>query len=370
MKWKTKAKSSTQIPHPICDLVKKTSPNNHLDPESVRKVLNKAAPDLPFEDRSIGWLVMLRIFPSYEKKWLTTMTKVGEYYRNRVEECSLQDWHERIWNHNMFMDFLEDSARTMIYIHNDVVRTRRFIVQLIDTKGKPDDDPEIDAIPEYNEHIRRIERALFVFAKEKPEFCYLQGFNEIMTVFYSCFIRANGLFNHNLDFVEAFAFKAFYKLMNLTGLSYYYTTQSRVDNISIILDRLNEVMAKFLPISSKEIQKYDIHPILYSLRWITLLFTQEYSLNNVLLIWDLIFTHIEEFQEIIVFICIAQISLVENRIIGSDYCQIMHTLQNLNLQDRSREVVLKASELFEKEHTGNILVSAVKWFFTMSSLPS
>ena len=165
-------------------------------------------------------------------------------------------------------------------IHGDIVRSGRLFFFLPERpilypQTKADQG---DVLFEFQEHLRRLERLLYVFRTFHSGMGYMQGFNEIASPFYYVILRPfrnhsghntenDGISSEMLDTVEVLTFHCFQKIMTNTTLSEFYTTQ---DHSSIIKHQLNtfeNLMKIHLPNCYDSIQHLNIHPVFYCLRW-------------------------------------------------------------------------------------------------------
>lgn len=183
----------------------------------------------------------------------------------------------------------------------------------------------------YNSNTRQLlQRILFTWTRENPEFGYKQGMNEIAAILFlinfsqkNCVdqvdanhieSRNNGCYEHNKfslerifgrDSVEADTYIMFNSVMNLFGLKYMFQStfnecspndsNSLNDsnkppivhmcvNIYGILEKVDNELYNHL------YREHGIEPQLIFLRWIRLLFSREFSnLNNSIIIWEYIF---------------------------------------------------------------------------------
>uniref|UniRef100_A0A2S2P0G1 TBC1 domain family member 13 n=1 Tax=Schizaphis graminum TaxID=13262 RepID=A0A2S2P0G1_SCHGA len=106
-----------------------------------------------------------------------------------------------------------------------------------------------------------------------------------------------------------------------------------------VTDRLKEND----PVVQSYLVKNEIYPQYYSFRWLTLLLSQEFSLPEVLRIWDSLFSDSQRFS-FLIDICCAMIVLIRDQILAGDFSTIVKLLQNYPNVETS-VILNKAAEL-------------------------
>ncbi|KIM80775.1 hypothetical protein PILCRDRAFT_9217 [Piloderma croceum F 1598] len=72
------------------------------------------------------------------------------------------------------------------------------------------------------------------------------------------------------------------------------------------------------PLLWKKLQATGIEPQIYGIRWLRLLFTREFSMQDAMILWDGLFACDPTF-EIVQWICVAMLLRIRNKLIPSDY---------------------------------------------------
>ena len=94
------------------------------------------------------------------------------------------------------------------------------------------------------------------------------------------------------------------------------------------------------------LEKYGVNPQFYSLRWLLLFLTQEFELNDVLILWDALLSHPKRI-DFLYYVCLSMILGVKNLIMVENFSVIMETLQNNSKNDL--EKILNASVRLYKQ---------------------
>ena len=130
-------------------------------------------------------------------------------------------------------------------------------------------------------------KCLFIFQQKTI------GMNEIIAIFYFCYENYNcdQLLNPEID-----SFFCFSQLMKIFKKSFKEEKGSKNLGISEKIDEMNVILRN----ADSELWKYfieiQITPDYYALRWILIIFSQDFFINDVMKIWDCIFSHPKKFK--------------------------------------------------------------------------
>jgi TBC1 domain family protein 5 len=175
---------------------------------------------------------------------------------------------------------------------------------------------------------------LFVYCKLNPDVGYKQGMHELAAFFLWAVERDSvettvsqgniGIIENVLDsrFIEHDTFTLFGRIMQ-TGKGFYDPTVDRVvqrgpkgskartaENESPILVRCRRIFSDLLPRVdpglASHLTELDITPQIFLLRWIRLLFGREFSFDELLPVWDVLFAE-DPTLELVDYICVSMI---------------------------------------------------------------
>lgn len=169
---------------------------------------------------------------------------------------------------------------------------------------------------------KKLKRILFIWSKENPNPSYRQGMHEILATIYLVLYRDSKSKEELQDckeemrvlldqeFIENDTYILFEQLMKKMkeffevkivktkkqNNLFQVTTEeefSSSDNyiIDICVKIQNVLLKKRDPFLSDHLRKLKIEPQIYGLRWIRLLFGREFKIDDVLVIWDAIFSN-------------------------------------------------------------------------------
>ncbi|KAH0789759.1 TBC1 domain protein [Histomonas meleagridis] len=339
----------------IYPLVINSNEDNPIDVEKIQQMASTGLDTFPDIDRFYCWLVLLGIFPNQFTKWADTLRELKAQYDDYVNFTNLGNWHkEYILPNTTIDDFQENHALGII--HLDIVRSGRLFYFLPPRpiKNVTIKVPEEDILFEFQEHLRRLERILHTFRVLHSGLGYMQGFNEITIIIYYVLSKPwvtieKTISDEALDIVECLTFHCFQKLMTVTQLPEFYTTQ---DESSIIMHKLktfDSLIAIHLPYAHDVISSLGIHPIFYCLRWFTLLFAQEHDLPSLLMIWDSIFAHFKDLTDYLFYVGLGHLKMIESKLDKNQYSTTIEILQHMKLSGKVKPILSFANQCWEMD---------------------
>jgi len=300
--------------------------------------------------RSIVWKVLLNYLPIETEDWETFIaSKRAEYGMFKEELIKVPKLHSVIvskeeeeerraekkevvpvtdhplstattstWN-----IYFEDMA-TIEEIDKDVQRTRpemNFFHRPVDPTVNQETPPE-DA----DLHSDVLERILFIYAKLNPGIKYVQGMNEILAPIYYLFAAdKNPVFEGN---AEPDTFFCFTNVMSEIRDHFCRTLDSSKTGIKEKLKEINTVLKRLDYSVWRHLEDLEIDPQYYALRWVMLLFAQEFEIPDVLRLWDSLFSDPFRFNYLNYISC-ALILNVKDKVMEGDFTDVMSLLQRL-----------------------------------------
>jgi len=191
---------------------------------------------------------------------------------------------------------------------------------------------------------------LFIVAKRNPNTGYRQGMNELLApiiyLLHKESVPASVENSHvayqasNEKYIEHDAFTIFDKLM--VHMEQWFirnpnrsarTPQANTcDNSSSpVVQKCKKVQDIMLkkedPILHSFLTDIGIEPQIYALRWIRLLFSREFHLDDVLTIWDAVFAYGQELK-LIEYICLAMVLYLRDQLLEMDNSGCLRRLLN------------------------------------------
>lgn len=201
----------------------------------------------------------------------------------------------------------DEDKKIIIQLEKDLPRTRGNILFFQNKTNSKKNEEET--------HYDVIKRMLFYFAKEHP-ISYIQGMNEIIAIIYYIFANDDNPFFKK--YIESDTYYCFEQLveeiepifhMSNVSFSQLYITK-QINIINNILEKIEPDLLNFF----KEI---DFSIDSFVMRWIMVLFAQEFKIDVAVNFWDRMFTQKNK-MKFICFISVAILKINKDKIIGKE----------------------------------------------------
>lgn len=167
-------------------------------------------------------------------------------------------------------------------------------------------------------------RLLFIYAKLNPGIGYVQGMNEILAPLLYVIGQDEEL---SAEDAEADTFFAFNALMAEIRDHFVRALDGTHLGINGSLTEFFDKLKTLDPLVRENLDKKQIAPQYFGLRWMSLLMSQEFALPDVLRLWDSLFADPDRFAYFHYFCC-AMVLRVRNDILTGDFADTVKLLQN------------------------------------------
>jgi hypothetical protein len=332
----------------ILPLVQPNPDGAEVDVAKIKSFLNVGLSEAPYEDRCLAWLVVLGVFPKNPNDWQKTRWQIMTLYDIYIKEYHVQDWTDKVIEKFTKMDKFELEEKALIsLIHKDIVRTGRHICFM-----PPDENPlepnEDDKLLPFNKTLRRLERILYVFACSNPNYGYMQGFNELVAPLYYVCKMAKNVFGDDEMEIEAMTFMLLTNLITTTSVQDFYDTKDKSSQLQSLLASYNVIFHRHDEKTAKLFDSIEIDPFLYAYRWFNLLFAQEHDLPNLLIIWDALFAHIDDFSQYILYVGVAHIKTMNHVLSKIEFFEMLETIQKMK-QSNALQILKEANKMWNSD---------------------
>ncbi|KAL1452566.1 hypothetical protein WDU94_006784 [Cyamophila willieti] len=331
--------------------------------------------------RSVCWQILLKIFTYPDRKKeniiaedalenVPNSSECPEETPNDEEQKScVEEWSEHITQCRREYELLKESLEldpTLSLVDNPLSQNtesvwyKHFCDTELKTVIRQDvvrTFPTLDFFRN-NEHIQQLMVAiLFCYARKYPHMCYRQGMHEILAPIIFVLhcdhqallhaLEVSSVDEHlttilNEQYLEHDAFTIFCKVMSSienyylindsTPTSSGYFPPNPKTSLSCITD--NHVVSQLYYINEHILKPADpaLHAQLYNLkipltlfgiRWLRLLFGREFSLQDLLVLWDFIFA---ESFELVNYVVVAMLVAIRDQILSSDHIECLSYL--------------------------------------------
>ena len=329
----TFSKEKKDILNKIGDFIGK----NRITNDILEKIIENGIPNEILSLRPLIWKALIGYLPISDlSKWKEKIIKNSKRYNQLKKETLLNININNYINDNLIS---KEDKDLLIQIDKDLPRTRGEInfFKLYCKKNKKKTNYEI------------MKRILFIYAKQHPELKYIQGMNEILAVIYYTFENDDNPF-----------------MLNYTESDSYYTFEILLEEIKqvFIMDDINfsqlfvVIEIKFIKNILQKLDKdlfnhfenENVSLETFLMRWLLVLFAQEFQLDTTINFWDRMFTQKNKIN----FLCYVSVSLLiynRNLLLNMDCVGIMEFSKKFGEKFTGKEIseiVKKAIEIKEK----------------------
>ena len=297
---------------------------NRITNDILEKIIENGIPNEILSLRPLIWKALIGYLPISDlSKWKEKIIKNSKRY-NQLKKENLLNYNNK--------NLSNEEKELLEQIDKDLPRTRGDVnfFKLYSKKNKKEKNYDI---------MRRI---LFIYAKQHPEINYIQGMNEIIAVIYYIFENDDNPF-----------------MINYTESDTYYTFEILLEEIKqvFIMDNVNYsqlFISQQITFIKKLLEKIDLELLnhfekeeiildSFLIRWLFVLFAQEFHLDTTINFWDRMFTQKNKIN----FLCYVSVALLINNrdlLIKMDSLEIMTFSQSFGEKFKGKEI----SEIVKK----------------------
>uniref|UniRef100_A0AC35TN11 Rab-GAP TBC domain-containing protein n=1 Tax=Rhabditophanes sp. KR3021 TaxID=114890 RepID=A0AC35TN11_9BILA len=175
-------------------------------------------------------------------------------------------------------------------------------------------------------HWQVVERILFVYSKMHLGVKYVQGMHEILCIIY--YVLSSDPDLEWSEHAEADSFYCFQNLMSEIQDNFIKTLDSSHVGIEARMESFHSLLQECDPeLHDILIEKRSIRPQFYAFRWLSLLLSQEFSLPDVIMLWDCLLADKKRF-DLLDYVCIAMIENQREALIEGEFGDNIRLLQN------------------------------------------
>ena len=175
-------------------------------------------------------------------------------------------------------------------------------------------------------------RSLFVYAATNSGVAYVQGMNELMAVFlYACSSSSDGGdtgSSSSLVCAEGDAFQLFVAFVAELRDMFCSSLDTTSAGVAGTLARLGACIAAADPELGAHMAAQGLNYQFFAFRWITTALSQEFSLPDVLRIWDYLFAAHHGPLDALLRVCAAMVLRLRHALLAQDFAANMKMLQS------------------------------------------
>lgn len=307
---------------------------DEISKEIINSILIKGIPETLPCLRPLIWKALIGFYPLNDlSKWKDETINNNKIYENDI-----------IKKYDYYPDKItqEKDINLINQINKDLPRTR------FDCPFYMNDQKNYDT-------LRRI---LFFYAKEHQDVNYIQGMNEIIAIIFYIFSKDDNPFNKN--YIESDSYFTFERLLDqikdifkMDNIDYSQLyVKEQIEEIKNILKKVDSELMNYF-------QQIELELDNIVMRWLLVLFAQEFTIDVAVNFWDRLFTQKNKIK----FICYISAAIIKrnkDKIMKLDAGGIMEWAQEL--QNKMNEIdisdivqlALKIQKKYNKYEKNNI----------------
>ncbi|KAH0786598.1 hypothetical protein GPJ56_009500 [Histomonas meleagridis] len=256
----------------------------------VLRFLNKVELNKPNHIRFICYLIGLKKMSPQRKKWIPTLLEFGEFY-----EKASKRYFEDCWNNpNISSQIIQATESKLLWFQSFacVLNIDSYYIQ---------------------DSLLRVRRIYSVYMKENSGYKFSVLHIPICYITYLLslsFSIDSGLSNF---FAESLGYHLFSSIISIIRFS------EQADHLSLTDDhynKLKQMIHNYSPNIEKEALRKGVDLINIAIEWETSFFTEVHCPENLLLIWDNIVFHVEEYHSFMRYLFVAHFRWMED--VGTD----------------------------------------------------
>ena len=327
----------------------------YMDRTELIKLTERGLPDDLPELRSLIWKINLGYLPSDWNQWnryLESKRIAYKKYRENIykileKELELLKDYDKMTKeeknemdkktHKLILEQIcKDTNRTHTEMNffikpvdNKTVFTEKEIIELTEKKRNCtlkniNDTYKINIVLTHADVLSRI---LFMYSKFEPNISYVQGMNELLAPIYYVFSfdREN---DESIDDVEADSFWCFFNLMYILKDLFDKNKDKKQNGIKSKANKLKKMLKVVDKHLSEYLDKLKFDFSIFAFRWISLMFSQDFDMLDILRIWDYLLSNENKYENCYYF-CLAIILMKKDNLIKNTIYGIYENLQNL-----------------------------------------
>jgi hypothetical protein len=346
------------------------------DREKIIFLCENGLPDDLPELRSLIWKINLEYLPMNTEEWDKTLKSkrlAYQQYKNYVfkkleEELKLFDGYDKLSRNEkaeldkkthkgILEEICKDTNRThteMSFFFKPIDKNNTFteeeIIKLVENKRNCtlrniNDTYKINIVMTHSDIVSRI---LFIYSKFEPIISYVQGMNEILAPIYYCFSFDRISDDQTMDDIEADTFWCFYNLMSHLKVLFDKNEDKKDDGINGKVNRLKNMLKVIDKQLYEHLDNSGFDFSVLAFRWISLMFSQDFFMIDLLRIWDFLLSSDNKYQNCYYF-SLSIILMRKDFIMKNNIYKIYENFQNLKDLDVDN-IIFNAKYIKNKCH--------------------
>lgn len=257
--------------------------------EEARLFMMNPSPDKLVSDRLISWLISFKIIPLSSDTWTQNIKEMYDNYYIQTDSAFSTNPEDPISHINQTSYLRKDLARTVTW----------FNTISADVGVTTDDLPNA---------LFRLSRIYSLIIVSSSDISYMQGLDRYGSVMLVCTANFCKKKNISMDFAEAMAF--YLTRAVLVSIPFLKTFASQI-NIKEHFTRVDSVLQQCSPQQYNTMIENDSSTVFFGCRWEMMLFADEHSGIELLILWDQIFARLEKIDSYVPSLTVAHVMQID-----------------------------------------------------------
>ena len=334
-----------------------------MDKEKLTELSENGLPDDLPEMRSLIWKINFEYLPLDPQKWGAFLISKRASYKNYrtfvfeklekelellegYDKMSIED--KKIMDKKTHKIVLEEICKDINRTHTEMnffvkpidkknTFTQKELMELVETKRNCtlkniNNTYKINIVLTHADVLSRI---LFIYSKFEPEVSYVQGMNELLAPIYYCFSFDRMNESEPIDDIEADSFWCFFNLMS-TYRELFDKNEDHTEHGLLAKATRLKLMLKVVDNNLYEyLDKLGFEYTIITMRWISLMFSQDFQMVDILRIWDFLLSCDNKYENTY-FFSLSIILMKKDIIMKSrleEIFELFQSLQDLNVEN-------------------------------------
>jgi len=287
---------------------------------NMKRVRQLAFRGVPKNLRGIYWKLLLGYLPPEREQWSIQLQNQRNAYHTLLSVALSEPRNTSENDHP-----LSNERNSGWYIHFKDIETKELIQRDV-ARTMPEE--RFFCTPEKTNtiHGTALNNMLLVYAKNNARIGYVQGMNEVMAQIYYVFINSEN--EDERKHAEEDAFSCFAMLMGEISDTFNKELDCSMLDAFNTIGRYQSLLAIIDPELYLDMKMKNLDPRFYALRWLSLLFSQEYPVSDVQRLWDTLLSDENRFNFLLFFAC-SLVLEVRDDLIQNEFSRDLMILQNL-----------------------------------------
>ena len=256
-------------------------------PADAQRFLNNAELKKDNIDRLCAWLLVLKVVPEVTPKALAKLCQEYDQLKEKLLE-----------NQEKPLEGLPSRERSVIKA--DIARSTHWFKSIVEELGLPEKATSDGVLHAY--------RILATLSLNDKYYEYTQGYDRYLYVGYTLGLVLVQKTKLTHEFAEAMSFHLCLKMIKLASVA------DILDNMKkpqVLFDSLDLLVKKYVPQSAKLLAEMGHGSFHYAMKWRILFFADEHNLEDILLLWDMLFLRNPEVDEYWKYLALGHVRQVE-----------------------------------------------------------